>query len=120
MFSRNILNLTVIKSDSGYAKAWIRLALEKKKLSQHLRILLSEEFLLKTLYRRTSFLRSEEEKEQFLYHVLSLSTVDFNCFTNSYPTASKLMRIQPNAQPEIFESFSNIICFYFSQKFHIK
>ncbi|KAL5282754.1 DENND5B family protein [Megaselia abdita] len=93
---RNILNLTVIKTDSGYAKAWIRLALEKKKLSQHLRTLLSEEFLLKTLYRRTSFLRSEEEKEQFLYHILSLSTVDFTCFTNSYPTAKIPYQIKLN------------------------
>uniref|UniRef100_T1GEF2 RUN domain-containing protein n=1 Tax=Megaselia scalaris TaxID=36166 RepID=T1GEF2_MEGSC len=84
---RNILNLTIIKTDSGYAKAWIRLALEKKCLSQYFHTLLSEEFLLKTLYKRSSFLRSEDEREQFLYHVLSLSTVDYNCFTNSYPTA---------------------------------
>lgn len=83
------MNLTIIKTDSGYAKAWIRLALEKKCLSQYFHTLLSEEFLLKTLYKRSSFLRSEDEREQFLYHVLSLSTVDYNCFTNSYPTASK-------------------------------
>ena len=35
-------------------------------------------------YKDYAFLRTEEEKEQFLYHLLSLTTVDFFCFTNGF------------------------------------
>uniref|UniRef100_A0A3B3ZYJ4 DENN/MADD domain containing 5B n=1 Tax=Periophthalmus magnuspinnatus TaxID=409849 RepID=A0A3B3ZYJ4_9GOBI len=34
------------------------------------------------LYKRYAFLRCEEEKEQFLFHLLSLNAVDYFCFTN--------------------------------------
>lgn len=35
-------------------------------------------------YKDYAFLRTEEEKEQFLYHLLSLNAVDFFCFTNGF------------------------------------
>lgn len=88
-FLRNILALTDIKTHIGYARAWIRLALEKKLLSKHFRTLLSDTVLLRSLYRRSAFVRCEEEKEQFLYHLLTLNAVDYFCFTNTYPTTSK-------------------------------
>lgn len=41
------------------------------------------------MYKRYAFLRSEEEKEQFLFHLLSLNTVDFFCFTSVFTTISE-------------------------------
>lgn len=41
------------------------------------------------LYKRYAFLRSEEEKEQFLFHLLSLNTVDYFCFTSVFTTISE-------------------------------
>ncbi|CAJ0943171.1 unnamed protein product [Ranitomeya imitator] len=38
------------------------------------------------LYKRYAFLRCEEEKEQFLYHLLSLNAVDYFCFTSVFTT----------------------------------
>ena len=38
-----------IKTDTGYARAWTRLALEKKTLAEELRILLDQKKILKYL-----------------------------------------------------------------------
>lgn len=78
-----------VKTSIGMAKAWVRLALEKKQLSKHLRTLLADQSLLRILYKRQAFLRCEEEREQFLYHLLSLNAVDYFCFTSTYPTTGK-------------------------------
>ncbi|XP_074481139.1 DENN domain-containing protein 5B isoform X1 [Sebastes fasciatus] len=83
---RHIQNMSEIKTDVGRARAWIRLSLEKKLLSQHLKQLLSRQALTKKLYKRYAFLRCEEEKEQFLFHLLSLNTVDYFCFTSVFTT----------------------------------
>jgi len=37
-------------------------------------------------YRRYAFLRCEDEREQFLYHLLSLNAVDYYCFTKAFTT----------------------------------
>uniref|UniRef100_A0A8C7GJ96 DENN/MADD domain containing 5B n=1 Tax=Oncorhynchus kisutch TaxID=8019 RepID=A0A8C7GJ96_ONCKI len=83
---RHIQSMGEIKTDVGRARAWIRLSLEKKLLSQHLKRLLSRQALTKKLYKRYAFLRCEEEKEQFLFHLLSLNTVDYFCFTSVFTT----------------------------------
>ncbi|XP_070784958.1 DENN domain-containing protein 5B isoform X1 [Enoplosus armatus] len=83
---RHIQNMSEIKTDVGRARAWIRLSLEKKLLSQHLKQLLSRQALTKKLYKRYAFLRCEEEKEQFLFHLLSLNAVDYFCFTSVFTT----------------------------------
>uniref|UniRef100_A0A8C2GNE1 DENN/MADD domain containing 5B n=1 Tax=Cyprinus carpio TaxID=7962 RepID=A0A8C2GNE1_CYPCA len=83
---RHIQNMGEIKTDVGRARALIRLSLEKKLLSQHLKQLLSNQALTKKLYKRYAFLRCEEEKEQFLFHLLSLNTVDYFCFTSVFTT----------------------------------
>ncbi|XP_076274103.1 DENN domain containing pinstripe isoform X1 [Rhynchophorus ferrugineus] len=75
-----------VKTGIGFARAWVRLSLEKKQLSRHFRTLLMDQHILKELYKRSAFLRCEEEKEQFLYHLLSLNAVDYFCFTSTYPT----------------------------------
>ncbi|XP_040031405.2 DENN domain-containing protein 5B isoform X7 [Gasterosteus aculeatus] len=83
---RHIQSMSEIKTDVGRARAWIRLSLEKKLLSQHLKQLLSRHAVTRKLYKRYAFLRSEEEKEQFLFHLLSLNTVDYFCFTSVFTT----------------------------------
>ncbi|XP_016137971.1 DENN domain-containing protein 5B [Sinocyclocheilus grahami] len=83
---RHIQNMREIKTDVGRARAWIRLSLEKKLLSQHLKQLLSNQALTKKLYKRYAFLRCEEEKEQFLFYLLSLNAVDYFCFTSVFTT----------------------------------
>ncbi|XP_029103170.1 DENN domain-containing protein 5B isoform X2 [Scleropages formosus] len=83
---RHIQNMSEIKTEVGRARAWIRLSLEKKLLSQHLKQLLSNQALTKKLYKRYAFLRCEDEKEQFLFHLLSLNAVDYFCFTSVFTT----------------------------------
>jgi len=81
---RNVQQMTDIKTEVGCARAWVRLSLEKKTLSKHLKELLSNPDLLRSLYKRYAFLRCEDEREQFLYHMLSLNAVDYHCFTNTF------------------------------------
>ncbi|XP_068627532.1 DENN domain-containing protein 5B isoform X2 [Battus philenor] len=90
---RNVQAMTDIKTEIGYARAWVRLSLEKKLLSKHLRELLADTTLLRSQYKRTAFLRCEEEREQFLYHLLTLNAVDYYCFTNTYPTTKLPYRV---------------------------
>nr|CAH7753124.1 unnamed protein product [Callosobruchus chinensis] len=82
----NVQGMADVKTGIGMARAWVRLALEKKQLSKHLRTLLSDQNILRSQYKRLAFLRSEEEREQFLYHLLSLNAVDYFCFTTTYPS----------------------------------
>ncbi|XP_046915530.2 DENN domain containing pinstripe [Dermatophagoides farinae] len=86
---KSICDMTDIKTDVGKSRAFIRLALERKLLSKHLRTLLFNQDLLQSLYKRYSFLRCEDEREQFLTHLLTLNAVDLSCFTNTF-TTSKL------------------------------
>lgn len=81
---RNILSMHEIKTDIGYARAFVRLTLEKKLLSRHLKTLLADVSILRSTYKRTAFLTYEDEKEQFLYHLLTLNAVDYFCFTSVY------------------------------------
>ncbi|XP_063223946.1 DENN domain-containing protein 5B isoform X2 [Bacillus rossius redtenbacheri] len=90
---RNVQAMTDIKTHIGYARAWVRLSLEKKLLSRHLRSLLADSALLRSQYKRYAFLRCEEEKEQFLYHLLTLNAVDYFCFTNTYPNTKLPYRV---------------------------
>ncbi|XP_078273589.1 DENN domain-containing protein 5B-like [Rhinoraja longicauda] len=83
---RHAQQMSEIKTDVGRARAWIRLSLEKKVLSQQLKQLMFNQSLIKKLYKRYAFLRCEEEKEQFLYHLLSLNAVDYFCFTSVFTT----------------------------------
>uniref|UniRef100_A0A8C4FGR7 DENN domain-containing protein 5B n=1 Tax=Dicentrarchus labrax TaxID=13489 RepID=A0A8C4FGR7_DICLA len=80
-------------SEVGQARAWIHLALEKKMLSQHLKELLTNQELLRQLYKPHAFLLCEEEREQFLFHLLSLNTVDYLCFTRVFTSINIPYRI---------------------------
>ncbi|XP_039253169.2 DENN domain-containing protein 5B-like [Styela clava] len=81
---KRIRQLREVKTNVGKCRAWIRLSLEQKQLQVHLKKLLSNRPLLQTMYKRYSLLRCDDEREQFLYHLLSLNAVDFTCFTNSF------------------------------------
>ena len=48
----NVATMHEIKTEIGYARAWIRLALERKKLSSYLHVLVNDANMLKTLYKR--------------------------------------------------------------------
>lgn len=85
---KSICDMIDIKTEVGKSRAFIRLALERKLLSKHLRTLLYNQELLQTLYKRFAFLRSEDEREQFLTHLLTLNAVDLYSFTNTFTTSS--------------------------------
>ena len=80
----NVTTMHDIRTEIGYSRAWIRLALEQKVLSSHLSTMLKDLPLLRSLYKRYAFLRCEDEKEQTLYYLQTLNTVEFSCFTNAY------------------------------------
>ncbi|XP_077530109.1 DENN domain containing pinstripe isoform X2 [Haemaphysalis longicornis] len=90
---KTVQAMTEVKTDIGYARAWVRLALEKKLLSKHLKKLLSNQELLRGSYKRYAFLRCEDEKEQFLYYLLTLNAVDYKCFTNTYTATEMPYRV---------------------------
>ncbi|CAM9460789.1 unnamed protein product [Lampetra fluviatilis] len=90
---RHIQNIAEIRTDVGRARAWVRLSMEKKLLSRHLKQLLSDEDLSGRLYKPYAFLHMEDEKEQFLYHLLTLNAVDYYCFTNAFSTVVMRYRV---------------------------
>lgn len=92
------MSMQEIKTDIGYARAFVRLTLEKKLLSRHLKTLLADATLLRTLYKRNAFLRCDDEKEQFLYHLLTLNAVEYFCFTQVYAMTSKYKDKEKNLQ----------------------
>ena len=85
--------MTEIKTDVGRMRAWVRLALEKKLLYKHLVELLSNKTLRDSRYKDYAFLRTEDEKEQFLLHILTLNAKDFSCFTRGFKDSSMLYRV---------------------------
>lgn len=85
---KSVLRMTDVKTDIGRSRAFIRLSLERKLLSKHVRTLLSDADLLTGNYKRYAFLRSDEEREQFITHLLTLNAVDLNCFTFSFITST--------------------------------
>ena len=85
---RIVRNMREIKTDVGHARAFVRLALEKRSLSRHLATLLSLDDLTRLRYKEYAFLRTDEEREQFLFHLLTLTAKDFSCFTNAFLNTS--------------------------------
>lgn len=89
----SILSLTDITTEVGRSRAFIRLALERGLLSSHLRTLLSCRPLLVRFYKKYAFLYAEEEREQFLTHLLTLSTVHLRSFSLLYGSCSLRHRL---------------------------
>lgn len=92
-----IHTLKDVKTDVGKARAFIRLSLERKKLSKHLKTLISDQILLNTLYKPYAFLRYEEEREQFLMYLLTLNAVDLPCYTTTFVSVINTRKMRENA-----------------------
>lgn len=90
---KTIHTLKDVKTDVGRARAFIRLSLEQKKLSKHLKTLLGDHTLLNGLYKPYAFLRCEEEREQFLMYLLTLNAVDLPCFTTTFVSVIETRRM---------------------------
>ncbi|PAA49198.1 hypothetical protein BOX15_Mlig016023g1, partial [Macrostomum lignano] len=88
-----VRQLKEVHTDVGKSRAFVRLALEKKLLHAHIKRLLTDSHLLRELYKRFAFLRCEEEREQFLFHLLSLNAVDYFSFSLSLPATTMLYRV---------------------------
>ena len=73
-----------IKTDVGRVRAWVRLTLEKKSLAHHLKMLLSNQELCTRRYLGYAFLRTEDEREQFITFLLTLNARSFTCFTSAF------------------------------------
>lgn len=73
-------------SEIGFARAFVRLALERRLLSRHLSELCSNSDLIQALYKRDAFLRADDGdlRKQFLAHIESLQLLDYQSFSNSY------------------------------------
>lgn len=89
----SIQSLSEINTDVGRSRAFIRLCLQRRLLSSHLRTLLSDRLLLTRYYRKHAFLRSEDEREQFLTYLLTLSTVRLRSFSALYGNCSLRHRL---------------------------
>lgn len=92
-----INKLEDVKTGVGKARAFIRLSLEKKKLSKHLKTLLSDQALLTSLYKPYAFLLHEDEREQFLMYLLTLNAVDLPCFTTTFINVINTRRMKTAA-----------------------
>lgn len=88
-----IYSLKDVKTDVGKARAFIKLSLEKKKLSKHLKTLIGDSNLLNSLYKPYAFLRCEEEREQFLMYLLTLNAVDLPCYTTTFVSVINTRRM---------------------------
>jgi hypothetical protein len=93
---KTILVLKDVKTDVGKARAFIKLSLERKKLSKHLKTLIGDQELLNSLYKPYAFLRCEDEREQFLMYLLTLNAVDLSCFTSTFVSVINTRRLNTN------------------------
>ena len=82
---QHILNQDNIITDIGRVRMWIKLLFEKQSLSTRVKELLTLTSYIQSNYHKSSFLRTDTELEQLLYHLDSLSCVEFSCFTHDFP-----------------------------------
>ena len=97
---RKIITFRDVKTDVGKARAFIRLSLERKKLSKNLKTLIGDQTLLNSLYKPYAFLRCEDEREQFLMYLLTLNAVDLPCFTTTFVSVMNTRRTLSNKSVE--------------------
>eukprot|EP00056_Hartaetosiga_gracilis_P008553 m.122267 g.122267 ORF g.122267 m.122267 type:complete len:1192 (-) comp12936_c0_seq8:116-3691(-) len=80
-----VSEMEFVQSDVGLGRAWIRLLLERKELSQHLELCFRSGTVILDLYKSYAFLQHEELRTQVVSYLLSLTTIPFSCFTDNYP-----------------------------------
>ena len=76
-----------LKTDVGRARAWVRLCIEQKTLKQELEIFLDTPLVMQRFFKDYAFLMQEEYREQLLFQLLSLTTVELLAFSPKYPEA---------------------------------
>ena len=88
--------MSELKTEASKVRAWVRLAIERKVLASHIKELLSDEVLLRQLYKPNAFFRFDDQElthvdtvTQLTYHLLTLNAVDFFSFTDNFPVCSK-------------------------------
>ncbi len=52
-------------------------------------VIFKNSFVSSSRYREYAFIRTEDEREQFLYHLLTLTAREFSCFTSAFVQTSK-------------------------------
>lgn len=95
-----ISKMKSIQTDVGRARAWVRLAIEKRLLAHHLSLITSNPVIVDELYRKYGVLQCKEEWGQCLFHLLALGKtqdVEFHCFTHAYPTSGKYRITVPSS-----------------------
>lgn len=90
----DIWKLSDVKTDVGRARAFLRLSLERKRLSQHVKTLLSDSALLRSLYKPYAFLRCEDELEKFLMYLSTLNAFDLRCYTTTFVSVIETRRLK--------------------------
>lgn len=60
------------------------------------------------LYKPHAFLLCEEEREQFLFHLLSLNTVDYLCFTHTFTSVSEFCQFYQQKEEGFTASSSSL------------
>ncbi|RDD45208.1 DENN domain-containing protein 5B [Trichoplax sp. H2] len=80
-----IAEMKEIGTDVGYVKAFLRLALEKKCLSNHLKELVErDDYFLVSQYKECALIHNQDARHQLFMHLLSFSLFNFRCMTTSY------------------------------------
>eukprot|EP01137_Pigoraptor_chileana_P036059 Opistho-2@31027 len=77
-----ILRLEDLKTDVGRGRSFIRLAVEKKMLADHLEECLKDNTLLDRLYKEYAFVRSEEARFTLMSRLAALRSVDIHSFSS--------------------------------------
>ncbi len=74
----SVRDLPTVKTATGRARAWLRLAVMQKRLGDYLSALIANTDALKDFYETSALLRSEEDSAHVVGLVTSLNVVDCN------------------------------------------
>ncbi len=105
---RIVQSMAELKTEASKVRAWIRLAIERKVLASHIKELLSDELLLRQLYKTNSFFLFDDAEishvdtiTQLTYHLLTLNAVDFFSFTDNFPVCKVAYKLHVCPIPRI-------------------
>eukprot|EP01147_Barroeca_monosierra_P001889 gene1889-4983_t len=90
---REVAQMSFLRSDTGRSRAFVRLLLEQKRLSEYLEIIFKCAPAITDVYKPYAFLNHSDLRMQLASHLLSLNTLELHCFTTSYKTATITYRV---------------------------
>ncbi|KAI6188316.1 RUN domain containing protein [Aphelenchoides besseyi] len=83
-YIKNQINgLTLIKSEIGKARAWIRIVLNEHSLEHYLQLIAKDEGQLSNYYKELAFLRDGEKVEALIGYLKALARIPLDLPTNS-------------------------------------